>query len=166
MDAAVSADDFVAAMSLHVASVCVITTRVEGVRYGLTATAVTSICAAPPRLMVCVNKSGITHQMIRAAGTFAVNVLAEDQDEVAQVFAGMRGTEDDRFDTGAWGSMTTGAPVLDGAVARFDCRVAEVSEQSSHAVIFGDVMAVEAQPGADTLLYGGRRFRRLGKLDV
>ncbi|MBN8629874.1 MAG: flavin reductase family protein [Rhodobacterales bacterium] len=156
--------DYVGAIAQHVSSVCVITTEHEGQRYGLTATAVSSVTADPPRLLVCVNKSGQTHEKILAAGKFCVNVLAEDQDRVAMVFAGMGGKALDRFATGEWVRLATGSPVLAGASAVFDCRLGATMEQSSHSVFFGDVVAVQSRPATDTLLYGARRFRQLRKV--
>lgn len=162
----VAAADYVAAIAQHVSSVCVITTDLDGQRFGLTATAVSSVTADPPRLLVCVNKSGQTHEKIAAAGRFAVNVLAEDQDRVAMVFAGMGGREVDRFATGAWGKMQSGAPVLQGAAAAFDCRLVETISQSSHSIFIGEVVTTAHRGGVDTLLYGARKFRQLRKLFV
>lgn len=160
----VPAADYINAISQHVSSVCVITTEHEGARYGLTATAVASVSAEPPRLLVCVNKSGLTHDKIVAAGRFCVNVLTEDQDRIAMVFAGMDAGATDRFATGTWTTLATGAPVLQDAAAVFDCVLGETCAQSSHNVFFGDVMAVANQTGRDTLLYGARRFRQLRKI--
>ena len=160
----VSPAQYLAAIAHHVSSVCVITAEVEGVRYGLTATAVSSVSAEPPRLLVCVNKSGQTHKRIVAVGRFGVNVLAEGQDKIAMVFAGMGAPGEDRFAAGAWTTLKTGAPILEGAAAAFDCVLAETSEQSTHSVFFGDVVATRHHVGQDTLLYGGRRFRQLRKV--
>lgn len=162
--APVPAADYVAAIAQHVSSVCVITTELDGERFGLTATAVSSVSAEPPRLLVCVNKNGLTHEKIAAAGRFCVNVLAEGQDKVAMVFAGMGGSKEDRFATGEWVRMKTGAPALAGALATFDCLVGETSDQASHTVFFGDVVATSHVKGQDTLLYGARRFRQLRKI--
>ncbi len=109
----VPAAEYIQAIALHVSSVCVITTALDGERFGLTATAVSSVSAEPPRLLVCINKSGLTHDKILAAGRFCVNVLAEEQDKVAMVFAGMGGSAADRFETGEWTTLKTGSPVLD-----------------------------------------------------
>ncbi len=156
--------EYVGAIAQHVSSVCVITTACQGRRYGLTATAVASVTADPPRLLVCVNKSGLTHEKILAAGAFCVNVLAEEQAGIAMVFAGMGGREADRFAQGEWTVMATGAPALLGASAVFDCRLAETGQQSTHTILFGDVVAATHRKGADTLLYGARRFRQLRKV--
>lgn len=156
--------DYVGAIAQHVSSVCVITAAQDGRRFGLTATAVASVTADPPRIMVCVNRSGRTHEAIAAAGAFCVNVLAEDQDRIAMVFAGMGGADADRFAQGDWAPMLTGAPALAGASAVFDCRLAETFAQSTHSMFIGEVVAVASRPGADTLLYGARRFRQLRKV--
>lgn len=162
--APVAPAEYVAAIAQHVSSVCVITTEHEGLRYGLTATAVSSVTADPPRLLVCVNRSGLTHEKILASGRFCVNVLAEAQDRIAMVFAGMGGKDADRFAEGEWVRMVTGAPALAHASAVFDCRLGETLQQSTHTILFGDVLATAHRNGADTLLYGARRFRQLRKV--
>ncbi len=160
----VSAADYVAAIAQHVASVCIITTLYEGERFGLTATAVASVSADPARLLVCVNKSGQTHDKILRAGRFCVNVLTEAQDKIAMVFSGMAGARADRFVDGEWTTLSTGSPVLEGAAAAFDCRLASISDQATHSVLFGDVLATRHRAGEDSLLYGVRRFRQLRKI--
>ncbi|MCP5265518.1 MAG: flavin reductase family protein [Burkholderiaceae bacterium] len=162
--APVSPAEYIDAIAQHVSSVCIITTAFEGERFGLTATAVSSVSAEPPRLLVCVNKSGFTHDKIVQAGHFCVNVLTEDQDRIAMVFAGMGGADVDRFATGDWTRLTTGSPVLAQAAAVFDCVIASTSEQSTHTVLFGEVVATRHARGRDTLLYGARRFRQLRKV--
>ena len=161
---AVDQDAYVRAMAQHVSSVCIITTQVRGERFGLTATAVSSVCSTPPRLLVCVNKSGVTHEMIRDAGHFCVNVLAEDQDHLAKLFAGMAGRTAERFAIGAWSELVTGSPCLGGAASVFDCRIGALFDQHTHTVFFGDVVATNLTPSQDPLLYGLRRFRHLRKI--
>ncbi len=164
MNSVVSTSDFVQAMGQHVASVCVITTSHGGERFGLTATAVSSVCADPPRLLVCVNKSGLTHHKIVAAGNFGINVLADDQEKIGQGFAGMLGRDFDRFSVGEWRVGSAGTPLLAGAAASFDCRVAEKLDQFTHTIFIGEVLAVTAGIGQDALVYGARRFRSLRKI--
>ncbi len=156
--------DYIRAMGQHVASVCVITTAIGGERFGLTATAASSVCASPPRLLVCVNKASLTHEKIRAAGHFCVNVLNEDQDNIARAFAGMLGPSVERFGAAAWTILKTGSPVLTAAAAAFDCRLAGALDQFTHSLFLGDVVAVTCDSQRDSLLYGSRRFRQLRKI--
>ena len=160
----VPSSDYTQAMGQHVASVCVITTSLGAQRHGLTATAVSSVSAQPPRLLVCVNRSSFTHAKIGEAGVFCVNVLSESQDIVAKAFAGMLGPRVDRFGVAEWTTLRTGAPALVGAAAVFDCVIGDRLEQSTHTVFFGDVVGVSSRLGQDTLLYGSRKFRQLRKI--
>jgi flavin reductase (DIM6/NTAB) family NADH-FMN oxidoreductase RutF len=150
-------------MGRHVSSVCVITTQHDGKKYGLTATAMSSVCADPPRLLVCINKSGMSHEMVLASGKFCVNVLDEHQDRVAKAFAGMMGKDYDRFSEGEWQELATGAPSLINAAAVFDCEVKQVIDQFTHSVIIGEVLSAEIGRAGDALLYGARKFRTLRK---
>jgi flavin reductase (DIM6/NTAB) family NADH-FMN oxidoreductase RutF len=161
--ATVPVAEFIAAMGQNVSPVCVITAAHEGRRSGLTATAVSSLCADPPRLLACVNRNGASHAMIAAAGRFCINVLAEEQDHIARVFAGMAGRDVDRFSAGEWHTLSTGAPALAGATAVFDCELAMAVEQFSHSIFIGHVLAVRTSQNRDPLLYGARRFRTLRK---
>jgi flavin reductase (DIM6/NTAB) family NADH-FMN oxidoreductase RutF len=160
----VSTQDFVQAMGQHVASVCVITTRHEKERFGLTATAVSSVCAEPPRLLVCVNKSGTTYQRIVALGYFGVNVLDEKQEKVGKAFAGMLGRDFDRFSVGDWHEVATVSPILKGAAANFDCKLVQSIDQFTHAILIGEVVGVASGIGRDAIVYGGRKFRTLRKI--
>lgn len=161
---AVSHGDYTRAMGQHVSSVCVITAAIDEQRYGLTATAVSSVCAQPPRLLVCVNKSSLAHAKIAEAGCFCVNVLSEAQDVVAKAFAGILGPKIDRFAVAQWTTMRTGAPALIGAAAAFDCVIGETLEQFTHTIFFGDVVAASCHLGQESLLYGSRKFRQLRKI--
>ena len=86
------------------ASVTLITTRHRDLRGGLTATAVCSVSAEPPQILVCVNKTASAHDPIGEAGFFCVNILAPGHRKIAERFAGMDGVEgDERFPTWANG---------------------------------------------------------------
>jgi flavin reductase (DIM6/NTAB) family NADH-FMN oxidoreductase RutF len=163
MTALASTTDFVAAMGQHVSSVCIITTMLDGERFGLTATAMCSVSASPPRLLVCVNKTGSTHDRILASGLFCVNVLSETQDTVAKSFAGMLGKDRDKFGSGTWQATASGSPALKDAVAVFDCRLVQTIDQFSHSILIGEVVAAASGSSVDALLYGAKRFRTLRK---
>ena len=160
----VGSQEFAAAMGRHASSVCVITTCHAQQRFGLTATAVSSVCASPPRLLVCINKSGITHAKIAESGRFCVNVVSENQERLAKSFAGMMGKDLDRFALGSWYDLATGSPALMEASAAIDCSVVEQLDQFSHSIFIGEVVGVAAHPGKDPLLYAARRFRHLRKV--
>ncbi|NND83709.1 MAG: flavin reductase [Acidimicrobiia bacterium] len=157
---AISADEFVSGMQRLAAAVTVVATEVDGVRGGLTASAVTSLTAEPPTLLACVNRDAGSHRLLLDAGHFSVNVLARDQEEVAGTFAGFSGLEGpDRFTVGDWHTGDLGLPILGGALASFECSVDEVVVRSSHDVFIGAIEAVHLADGdVDPLLYLDRAF--------
>src|SRR5687768_16548600 len=113
-------DEFKHGMRQLAAGVNIVTVVHEGARDGLTATAVCSISAEPPHLLVCVYASAGAHWPIHRSGAFCLNVLARDQEAIARRFAGMDGSPRiERFALGAWDELTTGAPALKDALANF-----------------------------------------------
>jgi flavin reductase (DIM6/NTAB) family NADH-FMN oxidoreductase RutF len=154
--------DFKKGMRQLAAGVNVITVA-NGVAYdGLTATAACSISAEPPHLLVCVNSSASAHGPIHRAGAFCLNVLAHDQEAIAKRFAGMDGTDrTTRFEIGTWVQLATGAPVLEGAIANFDCIVVREIEAATHTLFLGRVLSVRSNEQGTPLIYGSGRFTSL-----
>ena len=142
------------------ASVTLITTRVHDQRGGLTATAVCSVSAQPPQILVCVNKTASAHDPIGEAGFFCVNVLCPDHRKLAERFAGMDGTEgDERFrDMGEWTTLTTGAPVLKGCPVSFDCKLVTELSAGTHTIYIGEIVDLKLDPEATPLLYADGAF--------
>lgn len=123
------------AMRSLAAGVNIICTQHDGERSGLTATAVCSVSADPPSLLVCVNRNGDAHDKISRSGILSVNVLSSEQEQLAKRFAGADGAKGaDKFSTARWGTLKTGAPILKDALASFDCEVVERVHAGSHSV--------------------------------
>jgi flavin reductase (DIM6/NTAB) family NADH-FMN oxidoreductase RutF len=138
----------------HFASgVTIISTRHEGIDYGLTASAVSSLSLDPPMLLICVNKTSNTRNAIEASGIFAVNILRESQSEVARKFATSRS---DKF-TGlsvSYGDL--GVPLLDNMLATIECRVVESVSGGTHTVFLAEVEAAQAREGMPLTYFRGR----------
>lgn len=143
----VSSKDFRAGMRQLGGAVNVITTHQSGQSYGLTATAVCSVTAEPPRLLACVNKTGITFKSIQESGTLVINTLCAEHKELAEVFAGMGGNaEDDRFHVGNW-DHSNRIPVLKDALVSFTCDVQDIQDVGTHGVILADIKAIAMGKG-------------------
>ena len=148
------------AMSQAVTGVNIVTTDGPKGRYGLTVSAVSSVSAEPPMLLVCVNQKSVVSSAIEANGSFAVNVLATGQQSAAETFSG-RDTHGKAytFNDEDWTSAVTKSPVLKGAVAAFDCKIEAVIPAATHTVFIGRVQATKQCPGTP-LLYTGRSYGR------
>lgn len=143
-------------------AVTVLTTGSGAARLGLTATAVCSLSGEPPRLIACVNQRGVTFEAMRSHGAIAVNVLSGDQIAVAQRFAGMDKSTEDRFARGLWrAGAWRGVPVLDGSCCSFECAIAEIVDAGTHGILICDIMGVSVDPHAKPLLYSDGRFATL-----
>ena len=65
----------------------------------------------------------------------------------------------ERFNTGEWTTLTTGAPALISAVVAFDCRVIEIKAVGVAHVYFGVVEAVRLGPSGPALVYHERAYK-------
>ncbi len=155
----IDADRFRAGMAQLTGAVNIIATRNGKIKSGLTASAVCSFSAEPPRLLACVNFNGNSFQHIAQSRCMSVNVLAQSQEELAKRFADMSGDKnEDHFKYGKWIELVTGAPVLEEALAGFDCAVEEMLVAHTHAVIIGEIKDVIVNDGLRPLLYSRRAF--------
>ncbi|ARU86753.1 flavin reductase family protein [Pseudomonas sp. M30-35] len=156
-----AAVDFIAAMGKCVSGVTVVTTDGPGGRFGLTVSAMSSVSAEPPLLLVCINRNNLACSAIDRNGCFAVNVLTGAQQQIAQVFAGQLPVAGgDRFACASWMEQHTGAPVLGQALASFDCYLEQQINLGSHAVFVGRVAQAQSAEGS-ALAYSQRIFGTL-----
>jgi len=150
------------AMSRLGAAVHVITTAGPGGKAGSTATAVCSVSDAPPTVLMCLNRRSQTNPAVVENGVFCVNTLGDGGAGIADIFAGRTGVlGTDRFAAGEWTTLSTGSPVLLGAVVAFDCRIVEVRSVGTHNVFFGAVEAVRLGQDGPALVYHDRAYKRV-----
>ncbi len=150
------------AMARLGAAVNVITTDGPGGRAGFTASAVCSVTDTPPTLLVCANRTNDSYPAMKANAVLCVNTLASAHEELSPVFAGMTDhTMEARFDGATWHTLLTGAPVLDGALVAFDCRIEQIVEVGTHDVFICSVEAVEVGTVHEGLIYYARGYHRI-----
>ena len=129
------------------AAVTVVTTSAHGVRHGLTVTAVASVSADPPQVLVCVNRAARSAAAISAAGRFGVNYLDAEHVELAEVFAAPTGDHEDRFRRARWSDSPAGTPLLQDALVAFDCIVVNEIHSGTHVIFIGQVTDVRCREG-------------------
>jgi flavin reductase (DIM6/NTAB) family NADH-FMN oxidoreductase RutF len=134
--------------------VAVITSAGSGGRGGMTANAICSLSLDPLLALVCFENEARTLPVVREAGTFAVNVLGAEQEQLAEVFASKL-PEPEKLDAVAH-HMRDGVPIIDGALAWAVCRLRELIAGGDHTIAIGKVDAMGLGNGAPLLWYGGR----------
>lgn len=153
---------FRAGMRHLAAGVTMVTTKADGIPYGLVATAVCSVCADPPTLLVCINRSARAHDPIARSGLICVNVVNQEQAALVPRF--LAAGPEQRFDLCAWTTLKTGAPVLERALVNFDCEIEQSAAAGTHTVFFGRVVAARVAPDQAPLLYYNGSYASLSPL--
>jgi flavin reductase (DIM6/NTAB) family NADH-FMN oxidoreductase RutF len=134
------------AFGAFMTGVTVVTTMdAEGKPVGFTANSFTSVSIDPPLLLVCLARSSRNFATLTEGRGFAVNILAEDQQDISNRFA--RPSED-RFAEIAWQPGPYGSPVLGGTAAWFDCSRFNVVDAGDHVILIGEVQAFESSERA------------------
>ncbi len=162
---AVHRDLFKKGMRRLAAGVTIVTTVEHGSPSGLTATAVCSLSAEPPQLLVCISRRAGAHDPVLRTRRFCVNVLARGHRRLAARFAGHDGVRgSDRFRSGRWTTLKTGAPVLADALAAFDCVIDEQVTASTHTIFIARIVDIALRQRAKPLLYASGSYASLQAL--
>jgi 3-hydroxy-9,10-secoandrosta-1,3,5(10)-triene-9,17-dione monooxygenase reductase component len=117
--------------------VTVVTARCEGEPVGMVANSFTSVSLRPPLVLFCAGVESETWPLIRAAGSFCVNVLGHHQRQLAVGFA-RKGS--DRYEGVELVAREGGPPRLAGAIAHIDCRIAAEHPGGDHTIVVGEVV--------------------------
>ena len=132
----------------------VVTARSDEGPAGFLGLSATHICAAPPLMLVSIDRRTSALQTILAARHFALNFLPREAAAVADLFGG-KGAQKGaaRFETGNWGTLRTGAPILLDAVGAIDCRLVETIERHDVIIAIGRVVGIFDGPGTAPLIH-------------
>lgn len=151
-------DDFRAqknAFARYPTGVTVVSCRPPGAApLAITVNSFTSVSLDPTMVLWCLDNSSSVFAAFMAAENYAVSVLAADQQALSNRFAtpGQHG-----FADGEGEVFTTGAPLLAGRLAGFDCRIAHRHDAGDHVILVGAVAHFDSRPGAP-LIYAGRQY--------
>lgn len=150
------------ALGVFPTGVTVVTTRdADGQPLGMTANSFSSVSLDPPIVLWSIRKASNQHAAFTAAEHFAINVLGADQSAIAARYAGR---DQARFRTEAWSDGIGGVPVLDDALARFECQRVACVDMGDHSVIFGAVQSCATADAAPLVFYRGKFARACGDL--
>ena len=127
--------------------------------HGMTANGITSVSLDPLLALVSAAHSTASYPLIKETGRFAINILSEEQQSIAEYYA--RPTDQKTGDVPASFSRTDqGAATLDGSLAYMDCRVVNEYVAGDHTLFIGEVEEIHIGDGRPLLYFEGR-FNRL-----
>jgi len=156
----VEAERYRDAMRRVPAAVTIVTSLFDREANGLTATAVCSVSADPPQVLVCVNREATAQSLIARSRRFVVNFLSEEHEERARRFSQAKLAAQERFAGISWVVMATGSPAMADAIVALDCRVNSDLICGTHAIYVATVVDVRVGNAAP-LLYRAGEYCRL-----
>ena len=142
---------FVAAMRKLAATITLVTTRDGDARHGMAATAVASLSADPPALLVCIKRTTSLHGPVSRVKRFCVNLLDQRHESLFREFTARNGAA--RFLVGDWTDEPHELPCLTDAAATLFCSVEQQIDYGTHTIFIGRVENVKIAPGRQPLLY-------------
>jgi flavin reductase (DIM6/NTAB) family NADH-FMN oxidoreductase RutF len=143
------------AMSCFTTGVTVVTAHAQGQDWGMTCNSFNTVSLDPPLVLWSVRKTSLSHAAFLAADGYMVNVLGAQQKDLALKFA--QGSQQDRFADQPIVRGLHQHPRLEGVIAWFDCRLAQVVSAGDHDILIGEVRDFGVQPGHG-LAYAQRSF--------
>ena len=151
-----------AMMARFATGVSVVAARHGPLLAGMTANAIASISINPPLMLASINRKSETHGAILGSHSFAVSVLASGQQGLADCFAQpTTAAKLQRFCDAPWHDAETGSPIVDGAIAFFDCRLVAQHPGGDHTLFVGEIVAAGFEEDAEPLIWYGSAYRHL-----
>jgi flavin reductase len=141
-------------MARYATGVSVVATVHDGVRYGMTVNSLASVSLDPLLMLFCCERDASLHAPLLATGTWAVSVLSAGQQDVAAWFATRGRPGVDQFEgQAARLGAASGAPILDGALAWFECRTWATYDGGDHTIVVGELLDLGCGEDSPGLLY-------------
>jgi len=156
---AISAEEFKAALATRAGAVAIVTARAGDQVHGMTVTDWAGVSVDPPLALVCADLNSNTLAVIEKGKCFAINVLAEGQQDLSNKFASKK-DESRRFEGLEVEEGATGAPLIASAITSLDCRLFASHEAGDHRIYVGEILKASLR-GGEPLVYCGGAYRKL-----
>lgn len=161
----VSPEDFKGALGSWASGVTVVTTRLDGLVYGITVSSFASLSVDP--LLITVSLADTNHLpgMIKKSKQFAVSILAADQQDISAYFAKSGRDPHKAFEPPVKASpWHTGSPIIEGAIAHLDCELEQAVQGGDHTIAIGRVIGAAFDPAKQPLVYFRRAYRSVSEV--
>jgi flavin reductase (DIM6/NTAB) family NADH-FMN oxidoreductase RutF len=123
--------------------VYIITARFRDNSNGMTAAWVSQVSMRPLLLMASIAPMRYTHGLIEKARYFAINTLPEGRQDLAKHFGFKSGRKVDKFEGISFFDAPNGSPVLNDALAYFECSLTDSFTAGDHTLFVGEVVSAK-----------------------
>ncbi len=131
----------------------------DGHVHGMAANGINSVSLDPLLVLVCVGHNRNSYPLIKEAGRFAINILSDEQQAIAQHYASPAESRSADFDV-SFTFTPSGSAFIDGSIASMDCRIVHEQVAGDHTIFIGEVERIEVGEG-EALGYCEGKFARI-----
>lgn len=135
--------------------------------YGAAACTVSSVCSvtdAPPTILVCINHTSNSNQVIKNNGSLCVSILSGNQSSIAMCCANHQASVQERLASFDKEVLVTGSPAVLDCVCCLDCVVDNIVESGTHSVFFCHVMSSKIYKSKEALIYYRRNYHSIPEI--
>jgi len=159
----IDAEQLRAAMRTWTTGVTVVTATYNGVTHGMTVNSFTSISLAPALIVISLQRTSRTRELVAEAGAFGLTILSTEQQAISDLFAGRAKNPGDRFANIKTKTLITGAPLIEGGLAWMDCRVVHTYDGGTNTLFVGEVVSARSEGEGTPLIYHNRNYWKLSQ---
>ncbi len=149
------------ALGKFATGVSVVTVGSENVApVGITINAFCSVSLDPPQILFCLKRLAGSYGAVMANPHFAVNILALEQQEIAERCTRIGGGS---FQANEYAVSELGIPVLDGCLATLQCQIEKNYPGGDHTIILGKVLdwSFDKDNSCSPLVFFGNQYSSL-----
>ena len=141
--------------------VTIVTAGSGGILHGMTVSSFSSVSLNPPLVSVNIEQRTRTHKLMAEAGTFAVSILAEDQQNLANRFGGGVPDQGERMEGIPYKLGELGSPIIENCLGHMECSTYAAVPAGTHTVFVGEVINWSIFEGRRPLVYWQRSYRSI-----
>ena len=150
-----------AAMRAWTSGVTIVTAARGSEQHGMTVSSFTSVSLEPPLIIISLQDSTRTRDLVYHAQAFGVTILAENQQPISDLFAGRGAEAGNRLARIETETLVTGSPLIKGGLVSFDCRVKQSMDVGPNTLFVGEVVAMSGSGAGKPLVYHDRKYYKL-----
>lgn len=141
--------------------VSIVSAQHDSAVHGMTVNSFTSISLTPALILVSLEAATRTHALVTESGRFAVSILREQDQELADRFAGRMGSEESRETWLRDRTAPTGIPIPEYRLAAMECETRQAIRAGTHTIFIAESVWVDVDQADFPLLYYNQKYRRL-----
>lgn len=149
------------AMRQWTTGVCVVCSRNETIRHGMTVNSFTSVSLDPPLIVVTLAKKTRTWSLVKETGRFSVSILRHNQKSIADRFSGKDDEETDRFKGIESRDLSGGLPVIADCLAVLEAKIVNHVDFENSTLFIAEITYSEVQVQGKPLVYHNREYYSL-----